>query len=185
MTAGEYIKNWEKSQGWQIYETAERHKIRLKNCALACRGKTFADVGCAFGHSTRIMREWRPGDWVGIDFYPEVVKRVDDYNSDILAYYSPTYEMKKNIGGTFDSVVCSEVIERIPPVSLQFFFNQLIDLAKRKIIITTPARVTVSGGNYKTYFKENEIELLISGNPNIKKYKIEQGGPFWYVYLMR
>lgn len=185
MTAKEYIKEWEKAKVWSKYGTEERHIIRLKNCASACRGKTIIDVGCAYGHSTAIMEKHREGEWFGVDFFEDVVEKVNEYNPDITAYYSENYEIKKNIGVTFDSVVCSEVIEHIHPDEQQFFFDQIIELANRKVVLTTPAKITVSAGHYKTHFLREDMELLINNNKDIKKYTLEQGGPFWYLYIIK
>ena len=185
MTAKEYIKEWETARVWSRYSTGEKHIARLKNCALACEGKTIIDVGCAFGHSTAIMESHRPGSWFGVDFYEDTVKKVNKYNPGICVFFSPDYEIKKNVGRGFDSVVCSEVIEHIHPDKQQFFFDQIIELANKKVILTTPAKKVNSAGHYKTHYLREDLELLINNNKYIKKYTLEQGGLYWYLCITK
>lgn len=173
---------WEKNKSWEKYQDYKKHKIRFEVCAKNARGKTFADVGCAFGHSIIEMKKYRDGDWFGIDFYPDVVNKVNQYNPDLQVYYSPNFYMLKNIGQRFDSVICSEVIEHIEEESETLFLKELFNLTKRKLIITTP-RKEHRQNDSKVWNKEEIENMLI--NINYAKLTIEAGGPFWYVYIMR
>ena len=182
MRLKDYIKTWEKNKGWEKYQDYKKHKIRFEVCAKNCRGNTFVDVGCAFGHSIIEMKKYREGDWFGIDFFPDVENKVKQYNPDLQVYYSPNYYMLKNIGQRFDSVICSEVLQHVEEHSETLFLKELFNLTKRKLIITIQ-KIERIGNDSRVYKKEEVADMF--KNIDHGKLTIEEGGPFWYVFIMR
>ena len=109
MNANEYIEHWDKNRIWEHLKWP-RHQQRFKTIASYLYGKTFADVGCAFGHSTFYLKRFRSGEWTGIDFVEKAIEKAGAKFQGIDFRYLENIDALK-FCSQFDGVVCSEVIE--------------------------------------------------------------------------
>ena len=173
MNATEYMELWKKHEVWRRLSTA-RHQRRFQKCVSLLVGETFIDVGCALGHSTYEMALLHPGDWSGMDFDEDSVNEARESFSDIRFYYSINYNLLEATSGKmFDSVICSEVIEHIKDDRV--FVRELLRLARKRLILTTPSKKVVSKGHLRLYTKKTLQKLLAKLNPNIT----DDGGFFY------
>ena len=175
MNATEYLKLWKQHKTWKRLALPV-HQRRFKRCASLVKGSTFIDVGCALGHSTHYLSQYKDGCWAGLEFDCEAALEAKRLFPKHDFFFSPTYEMFAITRFKFDSVVCSEVIEHVEEDGL--FLKELLKLAKSRVVLTTPARPIVSKGHLRCYTKETLASLLSGLN-----FKIKREGWFFYVTI--
>jgi 2-polyprenyl-3-methyl-5-hydroxy-6-metoxy-1,4-benzoquinol methylase len=180
MTAEEYLEgHWLKKP--QIYDynvnNKNHHYERFKNCASSLVGTKFIDVGCACGHSTNMLKQFKDGEWSGLDFYEPVIEKAKQNFPDIHFYYSPDYNYKEMVG-QYDSVVCSEVIEHIPDDRL--FIEKVIEIAKQKVIFTTPNKEVGDPGHLRLHTLESLYDLFAKYNR-----EVISKGIFFYITITK
>lgn len=176
MNAVQYLEHWKKNRVW-MHLLWPKHQRRFELCAASVLGENFIDVGCVFGHSTAELAKFRPGVWTGLDFVEEAIRRGRELFPEREFIFSPDYDMGRACGGrVFDSVVCSEVIEHIPEDAE--FIRQLIRIAGRRIVLTTPNRRVSDPGHLRTY-TERTLEALLNGC----NHEIFSDGPFFYAVV--
>ena len=174
MDANEYLKHWDENKVWTHLDWPH-HQRRFEACASYLQGESFIDVGCAYGHSTNLLKRKHPGKWAGLDFAERAIIKAKTLFPDIDFYFAKDYNILP-VCGKFDSVVCSEVIEHVP--NDDEFVNGLLDIAEHRIIITTPCGEVDDPGHLRIYTK-GMLEDLFSGYwPKIVLDK-----PFWYVIV--
>lgn len=152
LTAPEYLAGWRERQTW-THLLNKKHQRRLKWCADQCVGDSFADVGCALGHSTDILKKFHPGPWTGVEFSDEAIVDARKLFPAIEFAYAPEVPLLP-AAGKWDSVVCSEVIEHVHDPSA--LLNSLLSIANRRIIITTPSVEVNDPGHVRLY---NDVSL--------------------------
>ncbi|MFA5377912.1 MAG: methyltransferase domain-containing protein [Dehalococcoidia bacterium] len=161
MTADEYILQWRKGKAWE-HLTRPVHQKRLNWCSDQCLGESFLDVGCAFGHSTAIMKTRHPGKWFGVDFSVMAIAEALALFPDIqFSYLKEIWEIMNLT--IFDSVVCSEVIEHVPDPSA--LLAAMTTIARKRIIITTPTRDAQDPGHVRLYDLAS-LEVLLKDYPH-------------------
>jgi len=132
MTAREYLnKHWPKVIK-NIY--SKKNIRRLRECSKWLVGKKFADIGCAFGHSTYILWRLANGNWTGFDIDEDTIKIAQSNFNDIKFML-----FEKNIpteDSSFDCVICSEVIEHIENPA--FLIEEVVRISRARSIFTTP-----------------------------------------------
>ena len=176
MNATEYLKLWEKHRVWERLRVS-RHQRRLKRCAELAVGETAIDVGCAYGHSTSYMAGFRPGRWAGLDFDAAAVAKARRLFPELKFFYAPNYGLVRATGGeTFDTVVCSEVIEHAENDSA--FVAALLPLARKRVVMTTPCKKVKSAGHLRLYTEDSLRDLFRGHSPAISKEC-----PFFYLTL--
>lgn len=176
MNATEYLKLWKEHKTWNRL-TAAVHQQRFRKIASFLKGSIFIDVGCALGHSTHYLSIHRNGLWAGMDFDESAICEARMLFPQHDFYYSPDYNMIETTGGRkFDSVVCSEVIEHVEKDRL--FVEELLKLAKERIVLTTPAKPIVSKGHLRCYTRET-LALLFKG----MNYRVRKEGRFFYITI--
>jgi len=185
MNAKQYIEtHWRPNKVWRNL-LAQKHQVRLRRCADLCLGnKTdpeaseFIDVGCAFGHSTDHMARFRPATWTGMDFDEGAVLEARRRFPQYPFFYAPDHDMLAAARGrTFDSVVCSEVIEHVEDDVA--FVRGLLLLARRRIVITTPNVRVKDPGHLRAYTRETLMELL----EGMGRVRILSEGRFFYAVI--
>jgi len=143
MNAEEYItKHWVPNKIWTHLEWP-KHQKRLRRCAGLVEGETFADVGCACGHSTNIMAKFRVGSWCGIDFSETAVEMARKLFPDLI------FSTQLEEGTVFDSVVCSEVIEHVEDDKA--LVEQLLAVTRKRLVLTTPSMEVNDPGHLRLY----------------------------------
>jgi len=173
--AEEYItEHWVENEIWNhLYWP--KHKKRLKKCAELCCGEKFADVGCACGHSTDIMRKYAPGDWTGVDFSATAIELAPGYFDDIEFQLVESLDALSNLNGfNFDSIVCSEVLEHVEED--RKLVEGLWAAASKRVIFSTPS-VHVNDPGHLRLYDEPSLNALFEGIP----HEIENIGSFFYV----
>lgn len=181
MKASEYLEShWNPNTIWTHLEWP-KHQARLKRCTDFLEGDTFCDVGCAVGHSTNIMRKFKPGKWSGIEFHEETVIKASAMFPDISFYYCDenTYNIKGDLGLTFDSVVCSEVIEHVKRDKL--FIANLLRITGKTLVMTTPCKKVNDPGHVRLYTEESLKAVL--DYLKVKNYQIIKEFPFFYIVV--
>jgi 2-polyprenyl-3-methyl-5-hydroxy-6-metoxy-1,4-benzoquinol methylase len=176
MEAIEYLKEWRKVNKDRLL-ASKKHQIRLRKCAEFMKGETYADVGCAEGHSTNIMNGMNPGKWTGIDFCEETINIARNNFKNIQFQYLESIPQLIQKKLKFDSVVCSEVIEHVEDDEL--LIHCLREITKYNLIMTTPCRKVISVGHLRTYNYKMLDELF----DDYENYRIEKDDHFFYVMM--
>jgi len=187
MKASEYLTgHWNKNSIWTHLEWP-KHQTRFKLIADYLIGKTFCDVGCGLGHSTDILKRFKPGKWSGVEFYQPNVDEGIKLFEKIDFYYcdESTLDIHSACGKRFDSVVCSEVIEHVErPVLLVM---ELLRITKKRLVITTPCVYVNDPGHLRIYTKEMIESIMkkckVSSYDIMKKIKVNGKEVFWYVVI--
>ena len=171
MSAEDYIRHhWLRRSVWE-HLTRRKHVRRLRACAQRMEGSTFADVGCAFGHSTDMMARWAPGDWTGIDFSRTAVEHaVKEFGQRRRFLFCESLAALASLG-PFDGVICSEVIEHVDDP--QTLVESLKAITCRVLVMTTPAGAVGDPGHVSVY-------TLESFSAEIAGAEVVQSGPFLY-----
>lgn len=175
MTAEEYIqKHWGPNM---IFNNLNRpkHQERLKKCTEYLTGGTFLDYGCAFGHSTFIMKGFHPGLWFGYDQSETAMKTARETFKEIS--FIPLLK-----SDSFSGVICSEVIEHVEDDKA--LLEELTGLTSEVLIITTPNRLVNDPGHLRVYSKVMLISLAEKYSENFN-FKVEESGLFYYLVLRR
>lgn len=174
MKAQEYLEShWMKKAVWKRLENPI-HQERLRQCSSRLKGERFIDVGCGLGHSTEILRRYRPGSWAGLEFYPPAAAQARKLFPDIDFYSARDFYLAP-VCGTFDGVVCSEVIEHVEdPEGL---VRGLWEITGQTLVVTTPCRPVNDPGHLRLYTRA-ALEELFRGIPGAK---IENSSRFFYV----
>lgn len=177
MNATEYLNgHWIKKKIWR-HLASPIHQRRFDMIAsfLPEGGKTFADVGCGCGHSTReLANRKRRGRWTGIDFGTKAIAAAKRRFPELLFEYAETIEGLGESIGRFDGIVCSEVIEHVEDDAT--FVASLLNMTRETLVVTTPARKVADPGHIRQYSAEQLAELF-SAAP----HEIQREGPFFYV----
>lgn len=174
MNAKDYMKHWEEKQVWTHYKWA-KHQQRFKQIAVRLKGSTCLDVGCCYGHSTRILAVMYRAKWTGLEFVKKAVDKAKVNFPKIEFVYSKDYDFEINLKGRkFDSIICSEIFEHIE--NDREFLEQIMKIKNIKVIITTPNRFVDDPGHLRIYNGES-IDKLCKGYD----YIIKSIGPFYYV----
>lgn len=176
MSVDNYIEqHWIKNRIWE-HLSWEKHQLRLKICAgyAAEDSASYADIGCACGHSTSILKMFRPGNWIGIDFSARAIAEAKRLFVDIDFLHFKSFAELAQSGLSFDSVVCSEVIEHC--ADEQGLVSALIAIARKRIVLTTPNRRVSDPGHLRVYQRE-QLSSLFSAI----KHRIIELDPFFYL----
>ena len=179
MDATEYINNhWNPYEVWHVLQSP-RHQKRLATCAahLPLPPATYADIGCANGHSTAIMASHVGGlrRWTGVDF-ANTVRAVEHNFPTLQAIHVPSIAQLSTLVIAHDGVVCSEVIEHVEDD--QLLVDQLMAITRKVLVITTPCRHIVDPGHLRVY-TENQLRALCPDG------HIEQEERFFYLTWRR
>jgi len=175
MNADQYVEHWEGRQVW-THLTRPKHQARLAECAKHLRGETFADIGCAYGHSTAIMAGTKPGKWYGVDFSQKAIDKAGEHTGKrgIDFIYVPD---SASLGiEMYDSVVCSEVIEHVE--NDRAFITDVISAARFRAIFTTPNKRVNDPGHLRLY-NQAMLKELFHGFAT----RIFQSGLFWFIIV--
>lgn len=167
MNATEYMAHW---RGWRVWRRLALpvHQARFRCLGALVEGETAIDVGCALGHSTAYLAQHRPVTWAGMDFDEAAVIEARQLFPDHEFIYSPDYDMMSATGGrTFETVVCSEVIEHVADEAA--FVDGLFRLATRRVIVTTPAVRINDPGHLRLYTPETLRGLFPGLSPRIER----------------
>lgn len=178
MNAKEYLEqHWIKNKVWKRL-LVPVHQERFRMIASYLEGKTFADVGCAIGHSTFELSKKKVGKWTGIEFDLNAVLQARQMFPDIdFEYEADTgklYRLNK-----FDGVVCSEVIEHVEHD--QRLVDNLVSITEEVLVITTPC-VKVNDPGHLRVYTEAMLKGLFKGHGPIEIKKTRR---FFYVVFKK
>jgi len=177
MNIDEYAAIWERNKTWS-HLSWPKHQRRFDLCAERLVGRNFADVGCAFGHSTmELHRRTGPDStWTGIDFTPKMIGKARKFFPE--GAWLLWEDFRKPLGGEFDSIVCSEVIEHIGDGLLHVFVGNVLKLTKFRAVFTTPNCQVSDPGHLRVFTKD-----MLEGLFPQKGRHILSDGVFWIVWL--
>lgn len=188
MEASEYLTtHWNKNE---VFNNLERpkHQMRFQAIVDKIKGRSVVDVGCAYGHSTKIMKGMTKGlSWTGVEFFEPNITEGKKLFKNFKLVYCPedTLDLETALGKKFDTVICSEVFEHVKRHVL--LMKRLLAIAKKRIIITTPCVYVNDPGHLRIY-DEVMIGNLMK-KCGIENYKLEKeivvkGRPlFWYLVI--
>jgi len=190
MDAETYMKHWEKNKVW-THLGWEKHQRRLRTCAdlLARRPEPqrdyFADVGCAYGHSTEIMKKFMPATgrplfWVGVDFSETAIALAKKffpagnwiYVRDPRGLGNPLYNGPPI--HSFEGVVCSEVMEHVEDD--KGLIAGLLGMCEKRLVLTTPIKKVSDPGHLRVY-----TEPMLHGLLDGVKHFIVKDEQFFYI----
>lgn len=175
MEADQYLNHWIKNQVWTHLQWP-KHQTRLRRCSELVEGSRFLDVGCAFGHSTRIMAGFRQGIWAGLDFSVRAVNHANTLFPDGRWIYAQTSKHLASLGPQWDSIVCSEVIEHVEnPIE---FVTAIMALARLRAVFTTPTIRVKDPGHLRIYNAESLALLFLPW-----RHEILREEPFFYIVV--
>jgi len=176
LNAEQYLKShWIRNKVWTHLEW-EKHQRRLEQCAdFLGSGKRFIDIGCACGHSTAIMKKFHPGEWHGADFADCAIDIAKDQFPEIEFHAVAGVEALCHLG-TFDGVVCSEVIEHVHED--RRFIENVMAVCRGSAVFTTPTRKVSDPGHLRVYRIDSLRELFKDF-----EFEIHQIEPFFYVIV--
>ena len=183
MDAEDYIVNhWIPRRVW-THLAWPRHQERLRRCAeLMPPAGRVLDVGCACGHSTEIMRRFRPElEWSGADFSLTAVRRAAVRFLDLTFHFLRGPE-QINFLGEYDGVVCSEVLEHTPDDA--GLVDALIRITGRTLVITTPWAKVSDPGHLRVY-KEGDLKALFAKPGHPGRLRLERMDKFIYLVYTR
>jgi len=183
MDAERYItEHWIPRRIW-THLSWPRHQDRLRRCAEALpeRG-SLLDVGCACGHSTEIMRGFRPeASWFGADFSRTAIAHARN-NFPAMTFYRLASPADLATLAPFDGVVCSEVLEHTPDDSV--LAESLLRVTAGTLVVTTPWTRVSDPGHLRVY-TEKTLRVLFEGAWAPGKIKIEMADKFLYLTYAR
>jgi len=177
LTADQYIQqHWLRKKVWRNLESP-KHLRRFAICVEVMEGETFADVGCALGHSTAKMAALLGGEsaWTGIDFSAAAINGGRPLFKALSFIHAPDPTALATCG-PFDSVVCSEVLEHVE--NDREIVDALYAIARKVVVLTTPC-IRVNDPGHLRVYTEEELQTLCAG----KNATIENLHPFWRVVL--
>lgn len=160
-----------------------RHQERLRRCAelMPAAGQVL-DVGCACGHSTEIMRLFRPElSWFGADFSETAVERAKVRFPEMMFYFvSSPVSLGSMVG--FEGIVCSEVLEHTPDdVALA---EALLKITSDTLVLTTPVAKVSDPGHLRVYTAP-DLERLFTRSWAPGRILTERWGDFYYLIFER
>ena len=149
MNAEQYLsKHWGPRHVWTHLKN-KKHQIRLRRCAELVEGEAFADVGCAYGHSTEILAGFRAGRWVGIEFSNVAADKAREFFPSRGWLFAESVDQLDRWKGKFDSVVCSEVMEHVEDDAL--LVQRVAAMATKRAVFTTPSVKVSDPGHLRVY----------------------------------
>ena len=147
MKNNELWKNWddEKHYGDLFYKRATGASPEMQSSGAVSRvikefysgNEKLLDVGCGAGHYLRTLRKVISEDinYTGVDptsYYIELAQKAygDTVDFKIGSIFVIPFE-----DNSFDIVMCNNVVMHLPPENLQKAFDELIRVAKKKVIV--------------------------------------------------
>jgi len=150
MNATEYLKHWKRKKVWKRLEVAV-HQNRFRKISSFLTGRTFIDVGCAYGHSTHHLKKMTGGSWTGIEFDADAAIKARGLFPDIPFIYLSDTDKIQTLS-PFDGVVCSEVIEHVEHD--QRLVDNLVAITGKTLVVTTPCAEVDDPGHLRLYTEE-------------------------------
>jgi 2-polyprenyl-3-methyl-5-hydroxy-6-metoxy-1,4-benzoquinol methylase len=172
MNADQYFDHWNGRGVWRNLKNP-KHQRRFDIMAARLVGKTFADVGCGFGHSTAELEIRKPGEWTGIDFTERGVAKACEFFPERTFAFAPDFTALAGMG-PFNGVVCSEVLEHVEED--QALATALLKITKVVLIISTPNRHVGDPGHLRIY-TESALRTLFEA---ARVCSIIEDGPFFF-----
>ena len=191
--ADEYAKHWLDGEIWKHLALAKHQArfIHLSNlaCSNLSGAASFADIGCGAGHSTNYLKRFTDalgqefrGKWIGYDFSRRLIDKAKEVFAaqEIGFYYLASTDLLV-FEPQVDVVFCSEVIEHI--ADDWYFVGLLWEMARKRLLITTPAVYVKDPGHLRLYDEVSFRDLfqgLCDEDGLPPQVEIEERGPFWY-----
>ncbi len=121
---------YEQGDLWDHLDAEDRERIEKMVQMVPEDVETVADLGCGSGFFVQRLRETRKV--VGLDWSREALKKLNGNGVVGEIQHTPFRD------GSFDMVVCSEVLEHLPVDDFTCAINELRRLVKRWLFITVP-----------------------------------------------
>jgi len=187
MDAEKYITDhWLKNRVYTHLEW-EKHQIRLRTCAEALPatpGARYIDVGCASGHSTAIMQRFRPGNWTGVDFSRSAIAAASKFFPTGMSFFYVPDPAHLGQLGTFDGVVCSEVLEHAGDDRGLAQILLWTTGPGGTLVATTPNKKISDPGHLRTY-TEAQFRALFERPGVERQIEIQTKGQFFYLIVRK
>jgi len=185
MTAESYIRDhWMRRQTYLHLEWP-KHQARLEGCAkrLPDRpGARYIDVGCATGHSTAILKKFRPGFWTGVDFSQTAIAAAWRFYPKGITFFEIPEISALGQMGIFDGVVCSEVLEHVQDDLTLAKMLIWITAPGGRLVATTPTTHVSDPGHLRIYTGKTLRWLFeLASQGQALKIEVETAGPFFYL----
>jgi len=184
MDAEDYLTNhWIKNKVWRNL-VSEKHQERFRTICSFLEGQTFIDIGCALGHSTAHLHNYKEGIWSGMEFSRMIARKARKMFPLYPIYYGRNFDLIKSTKGKrFDSVVCSEVIEHVEED--QALFDGLLSLTKKVLVITTPNRKVGDPGHLRIYEANDLLQLFNNNGLKVRSFQVLSRRTFFYMVIRK
>ncbi|ADI37539.1 putative uncharacterized protein [Waddlia chondrophila 2032/99] len=155
--------------GMSTFKAAEK----IRRCLIETPCLTLLNYGC--GKGQQYQKIFRSSE------KPDELSTLKDYwRLKSIACYDPAYPpFEKMPKGTFDAVICIDVLEHVPREDLEWILQEIFSKANRLVYLAIscfPARKTLQSGENAHCIIEppkwwhEEVEKTAAAFPKIKRY---------------
>ena len=149
---------WLTSGSWQFDDLSRK---RMESAIDLLRGEMILDVGCRDGTFALEVAKRFPNRTVhGFDTDASSIAWANDHAGENMTFFEDDMlTPKMPWTSAYDTVVCMETLEHLPPQRVEDAHNRLLSFLKPggRLIISVPANTHISDEDHKTVFYRESL----------------------------